>query len=250
VLQPRDLFLLRELHQLRVIDREQARLVAGLRSITRANTRLLMLVRGGYLRHVAVGTVKGGHRYLYVLTRQGAAAVQRPFITVPLKTHAVIAGQPFLEHQLRLNALYLRLWHHPIPVPNVTLDRWRTFTKPLASDVPLIPDAYVEVRTPAGTKAMFVEIDQGTESLRVWRRKAEQYVAFAISGAFPRLFPHPQFRVVVILPTPKRLLTVRACIAGVTTKIFWLTTSESTNGPDFWGPVWHRPQGGPFQSLT
>lgn len=241
VLQPRDLHLLRELHTLRVIDRDQARLVAGLRSVTRANARLLALATAGYLRRVAVGTIKGGHKYLYALTRQGAAAVHLPYISVPLQARAIIAGQPFLEHQLRLNALYIRLRYEPIPHPDVRLVRWTTFQRPLSSEVPLIPDAYAELHTPQGSKAMFVEVDQGTESLRVWRRKIHQYVALAVSGAFPRRFHHQQFRVLVIVPSARRLATVRACIGTVTTKMFWLTTSTAVETPEFWGPVWYRP---------
>lgn len=241
VLQPRDRHLLRELHTLRVMDRDDARLVAGLRSVTRANTRLLGLVTAGFLRRVAVGTLKGGHKYVYALTRQGSAAVQVPYASIPLKTHAVIAGQPFLEHQFRLNALYLCLRYRPIPHPDVRLLRWDTFTRSIAPSVPLIPDAYAEIGTAERSTAMFVEVDQGTESLRVWRRKIDLYVALAVSGVFQSMFRHPQFRVLVIVPTAKRLATLRARIATVTTKIFWLTTSTSVGTPAFWGPVWYRP---------
>ncbi len=41
VLQERDRHLLRELSVMRVIDREQAKIVAGFRSITRVNRRSL-----------------------------------------------------------------------------------------------------------------------------------------------------------------------------------------------------------------
>jgi hypothetical protein len=249
VLQPRDLHLLRELFTLRVIDRDQARVVAGLRSVTRANTRLLALATAGYLRRVAVGTLRGGHKYLYALTRQGAAAVQTPYGTVPLKSHAVIAGQPYLEHQLRLNALSVALRYHPIPHRDVSVRRWVTFTRPLDAQLPLIPDAYVELETPAGTRAMFVEVDLGTESLRVWRRKIDQYITLAVTGVFSRVFHHEQFRVLIIVPTPKRLATVRACIAAVTPKLFWLTTFAATDPSRVWGPVWYRPRDEQPQSL-
>jgi hypothetical protein len=248
VLQPRDVHLLRELHTLRVIDRDQARVVAGFRSVTRANARLLALATAGHLRRVAVGTLKGGHKYLYALARRGAAAAQVSYSAVPLKAHAIIAGQPFLEHQLRLNALYLCLRYGPIPHPDVMLVRWMTFTRPLGT-VPIIPDAYAEVRAPDGTKAMFVEVDQGTESLRVWRRKIDQYVSLAVSDSFPATFHHHQFRVLVIVPTSRRLASLQACIGKVTSKIFWLTTTASIGAPALWGPVWHRPRAGQPQSL-
>ena len=47
VLQERDRHLLKELAVMRVIDREQAKCVAGFGSTTRANNRLLALTRPG-----------------------------------------------------------------------------------------------------------------------------------------------------------------------------------------------------------
>src|SRR5687768_14687295 len=64
VLQGRDHALLREVHQLRVIDREDARALVGFQSRTRANTRLLALVRAGLLTRTPAGTVRGGHKFL------------------------------------------------------------------------------------------------------------------------------------------------------------------------------------------
>ena len=50
VLQARDRKLLQELALMRVIDREQAKTIAGFGSTTRVNARLLALVRAGLLR--------------------------------------------------------------------------------------------------------------------------------------------------------------------------------------------------------
>jgi hypothetical protein len=243
VLQERDLRLLRELHAMRIVDREQAALVGRFGSVTRVNARLLALARAGFLRRVAVGTERGGHKYLYALTRSGARVVALPYADVPLTPHNVIAGQPFLEHQLRLNAVYLRLKHHAIPLSDAGCERWQTFTKPLAANLPLVPDAYIELRTANGIVPIFLEIDRGTESLRVWRGKVEQYVSLAVSGTFARMFSQPQFRVLVIVPSDRRLATLRAGIARATTKIFWLTTTAACDAPGFWDSIWYRPTG-------
>src|ERR1035438_1909447 len=64
IVQPRDLQLLRELGVMRVLDREQARIVAGFQSTTRANTRLLALTRAGLLRRFFLGS-GGGRKALY-----------------------------------------------------------------------------------------------------------------------------------------------------------------------------------------
>jgi hypothetical protein len=246
VLQERDLRLLRELQMMRVLDREQVRVVAGLRSVTRANARLLKLTRIGLLRRVTVGTERGGHKFLYALTPAGARAADVPYSAVPLNTHAIIAGQPFLEHQLRLNALYLRL-RYDSP-PNTTIQRWRTFQQPIAKNLKLIPDAYFELVTKDGLKAMFVEVDRGTESLRIWRGKVNQYLALAVSGQFPQVFGQQQFRVLVVVPSMRRLQTVSRCIAATTTKIFWLAANDSIDREP-WGPIWCRPTDNRPQSL-
>ena len=71
VLQDRDRRLLRELTIMQVLDREQAQVVAGFRSITRANTRLLALTRTGLLKRFYLATVNGGKKAVYSLTKQG-----------------------------------------------------------------------------------------------------------------------------------------------------------------------------------
>ena len=72
ILQPRDLHLLREVAEMRVLDREQAKIVAGFGSTTRANTRLLALVRAGLLRRFFLGTGGGG-------SADSAATIERVF---------------------------------------------------------------------------------------------------------------------------------------------------------------------------
>ena len=55
VVQSRDRRLFEELPVMRVVDREQAKIVAGFGSTTRANARLLALVRAGLLRRFFLG---------------------------------------------------------------------------------------------------------------------------------------------------------------------------------------------------
>src|SRR5690348_5464173 len=73
VLQPRDHTLLEWFDVLPVIDREQTCQLGLFESINRANTRLRQLKGAGLLTSLVVGTVHGGHKYLYARTRLGAA---------------------------------------------------------------------------------------------------------------------------------------------------------------------------------
>ena len=68
ILQDRDMHLMRELAVMRVIDREQAKVVAGFGSTTRANARLLGLSQAGFLRRFFWGTVGGARKALYALS--------------------------------------------------------------------------------------------------------------------------------------------------------------------------------------
>lgn len=247
VLQPRDRQLLTALDRMRVVDREHAKVVAGFCSTTRANTRLLALTRAGLLTRMAVGTVRGGHKFLYSLTPRAARLLDVPYRGA-LRAGTVLAGNLFLEHQLRLNEVYLQCVLRSVP-QGVAIRSWKTFSRPLSSRVPLMPDAYVELATRHGVQPMFVEVDLGTESLGRWRTKVQAYLQLATSGAFATLFGQPQFRVLVLLPSDRRLLTVRRTVSQCTSKIFWFATFESTQGDGLWSACWSRPTGEERRSL-
>ena len=243
VLQPRDYQLLRELGTLRVMDREQAKLMGPFRSTTRANTRLLALTHHGLLIRHAVGTVAGGHKHLYALTPAGARLVDTPYRGRPWSRDALLAGSLGLEHQLRINAVYLLLMRQVIPLPGVRVLQWRSFSHPVSSTVRLIPDGYVELDTPLGVRAWFLEMDRGTESRRTWLAKTHAYMRFAVSGAFTTQFGQGQFGVLVIAPSERRVHSLRTALAGVTKKLFWFASFEVLRADTFWTPLWWRPTG-------
>lgn len=243
VLQDRDRSVLRALGSLRVIDREQARVLGPFTSLTRANTRLLALVNAGLLTRLAVGTVNGGHKFLYARSAAGAKVVGEPYQQPPWNSNSpIIAGQPLLEHQLRLNELYLALLM--APKETLRLADWQVFKRPPFATVPgLMPDAYAVVANDITSRPMFVEMDLATEPLRTWTRKAERYLAAARSGEFPQKFMYEQFGVAVVVPSMRRLETVRKTVASVTTKLFWLTTFASMQQSVIGADVWWRPTG-------
>src|SRR5262249_22469268 len=151
VLQLRDRRLLEELPIMRVIDREQAKLVAGFNSTTRANTRLLALSRVGLLRRCFLGTTAGGSKALYMLSARGYQAVGVPFRGPQRRTDEALIADFFIEHQLRINDIYCALKFRPLPIPGVAFRRWKSFMEPLVPTIRLTPDGYVELETPSGT---------------------------------------------------------------------------------------------------
>lgn len=239
VIQERDLRLFEALETMRVMDREQAKIAGGFHSTTRANARLLALTNAGFLKRAFLGS----RRAVYWLASNSQQRSTQKELT-PREPAAL-----FLRHRLEINRFYLLLKHTAIPVPRWWFVRWQGFQKNLAPAVPLIPDGYFELRSSAGVRACFVEVDLGTEALPVIQRKVQLYLHLATSGEFQTLFQQGQFRVLVIANSERRLQNLRAAIAKLTDKIFWLTTLDSINRERFWSSVWLRPTGDQTQSL-
>lgn len=252
-LQDRDLRLISELSVCRVVDRQQASALAPFTSITRANIRLLQLSRAGLLNRFFVGSRAGGAKALYTMTPKAAVLAEVPFRGIRRSANSMLVGDLFVEHQLSINHIYITVKHRPIPVPDVRFRRWLTFAVPLSPKVPLIPDGYFEIETPSGIRAMFCEVDHGTESLKVWSKKTGHYLHLATSGEFQQLFGQPQFRVLVVTLTSRRLQTIRKTVARLTGKVFWFHNFEAinsfANGGGFWSPAWLRPDGEQSQPL-
>jgi hypothetical protein len=243
VIQERDRQLLRELAVMRVIDREQAKIVAGFGSTTRVNTRLLALTRAGLLRRFFLGTTAGGAKALYALSPKGAEFVGAPVRGPQRRNDAALIGDFFVEHQLAVNGIYCALKSQSISIPGTTLERWLGFSQPLTPGIRLIPDGYIEITTPGGISAAFLEMDLGTESLKVWREKVRNYLLYALSGAFEKEFHQDRFRVLVVAHSERRLRSIRAAVASMTEKVFWFASLESIWERGLFAPVWLRPQG-------
>ena len=240
ILQPRDLHLLREIAEMRVLDREQAKIVVGFGSTTRANARLLALVRAGLLRRFFLGS-GGGRRALYALSEKGAL-----FIGVPVRgprrpQDALLVADYFVGHQLAVNGIYCSLKYGAIPIPQVTFHRWLSFSEPVVSGISLIPDGYVEFMTPSGIVACFLEVDLGHESQTIWKGKAQHYLQLAVSGKYREQFGQDRFRVLVIANSERRLHSIRKTVVEITEKIFWFATLAFAD-TGFFTPVWYRPK--------
>jgi hypothetical protein len=243
VIQERDRHLLRELAVTRVLDREQAKIVAGFGSTTRANARLLLLTRAGLLRRFFLGTSGGGKKALYALSAKGAQLVDVPLRGPRRRKDESLATDVFVQHQIIVNQIYCSLKYRAIPVAGVTFRRWIAFHQPLTSGLRLIPDGYVELVTPARIAAMFLEVDLGNESLTVWKEKVRNYLQFALSGECEREFGQNRFRVLVLVNSERRLLSIRNAVSAATDKLFWFASLESIDRDSIFASVWLRPKG-------
>jgi len=250
VVQARDRKLFSELGVMRLADREQAKTAAGFTSTTRANARLLALTRAGYLERTFIGSIAHGRKAVYRLSPEGAAQAAADVGEAVPRRIGTGPSQLFAEHQLLVNEVYLTVRHRPIPRAGVALVRWVSFREPLSRAVPLVPDGYFELAAAEMVRAAFVEVDLGTESLAVWKRKTRLYLNFAISGEFAQTFGQAQFRVLVVASSERRAEAIRAVVRQTTDKVFWFSSFDVINRDGFWSPVWLRPRLDQRQSLV
>lgn len=249
ILQERDRHIFRELAVMRVVDSEQAKIVGGFGSISRTNRRLRALTQAGFLRRFFLGTASAGRKAIYALGEKGAFAAHVPHRSLRRRRNEIVATDYFVQHQLAVNAVYSNLKYRPIPVGEVSFHRWLAFFRPLAENLPLIPDGYVELTTPQGVLGHFLEVDLGNESGAVWRMKTENYLKLAISGDVEQLIGQRRFRVLVLANSERRVRSIRAVVSKTVEKIFWFATLEATQGDGFFAPVWLRPRGDAWGTL-
>jgi Replication-relaxation len=249
LLQGRDLHLLGELSLLRIIDREQAKVVAGFHSTTRANARLLALTNAGLLNRYFVGTVAGGKKAIYHLSSRGAKLVQVPRRGPRRRRDEVVTTDFFVEHQLGINEIYCLAKHRPIPLEESAFARWESFAKPIDSAASLIPDGFLVVNGSLASMAAFLEFDLGHENLRIWRAKIQSYLRYALSGEFESRFGLNRFRVLVVTPSETRRDAIRRTVATLTNKIFYFATMPSVRHHGLWAHTWLRANGNEPVSL-
>lgn len=242
ILQERDRRLLAELATMRIIDRELAKVVVGFRSTTRANTRLLKLTRSGLLNRFFVGSVGAGRKAIYTLSKRGGLLAETEHRPISRSHGKTLVSDLYVDHQMRINEVYCTVKFRRLPLATRFVG-WRAFHEALSQHSRLVPDGYFELHSPAGTPPMFLEVDLGHQSMRVLEQKARQYLHLAVSGDFTRLFRKPQFRVLVITTSPRRLAKIRSVIAKQTDKVFWLSDFQTINRAGFWSACWLRPSG-------
>jgi len=101
--------------------------------------------------------------------------------------------------------------------PEICLDRfspeWEL--RPMRpADVHVVPDAIVSLSRPVVTGerrcVWIVEVDNTTERIAVWRRKAAQYAELRSRG---RLYGYPDWRLLAIVPSLRRARSVSAAVS-------------------------------------
>jgi hypothetical protein len=218
-------------------------------SVTRANAVLLRLVRHDYLTRRLQPTVRGSRRQTYVVGPRGlelleGASEQHQRTRRGWRE----ASDLFVEHRLLVNDLRLVLHH--TRTAGYELRRWVGETELRRMNLGVVPDGFAEYHIDGKSFCIFLEADNGTETLGRWRLKVTQYRDLAFSGRFHTEFAREYFRVLVLLPGGRRLESVRREVSRQTHQLFWFTTFDELQTSGLFAPIWRRPAGKGSLSLT
>ena len=249
LLQKRDFWLFNTLSVLRIVDKQQAALLAGFNSSSRVNQRLLKLRQAGLLKRFFFVSAAGGKKAIYCLTKNSADLIGVRLNAIHRPSDSFLIGDKFVAHQLCINDVYCA-----VAIRRHSTDPqaagFRLFSKPVSTSIPLVPDAYFEINTESFIRPMFLEVDLGTERLSIWNEKIKQYLNLATSGEFERLFARPRFSVLVVTTSERRMHSLREHIRKITPKLFYFTTLQAIKEQGFWQSIWFRPEGEQNRPLT
>jgi hypothetical protein len=234
VLQDRDREILRILGILRVATRQQLQGLSGFNSRSRSSARLSALVDAGYLHRDFIGTIKGGRLAVYmqptnrIRPRNGPAGLE-----AALNHHLAVADVYCLTQ--------IRLRTHP----DTRFD-WTTPELPKASGI--IPDGTFTLATSDKATTCYLEVDLGTEGHEVWKGKIDRYLSLARSVQVTAPTAD-RFRVLIVVPSVRRLESLRTLISKATDKLFWLTTLQQIKSEGLFASIWLRPRSAELLSL-
>jgi predicted transcriptional regulator len=243
----RDITLLKHLTEAKLLDREQIQLLLDFKSITRVNDRLLRLHAAGLLHRYFLGTRAGGRKAIYGLSKRGANTIGHATLWKLQRTEdELLVAEAFVEHQLAVNWCWISMKSGPSP----NLERFVCFNEPISPAVSLTPDGYAELNTPSGVQAVFLEVDLGNETSRVWDRKVELYLKLATLGEFERLFHQQRFKVAIVCTSERRIESLRRTVRKHTAKLFYFSLLQTTKREGFRAPLWLRPEGDARESIA
>lgn len=236
----RDLVLLRALVEAKLLDREQIQKLLDFGSVTRVNERLSRLHAAGLLHRYFLGTLAGGRKAIYGISQRGSNAIGRGKVwKLQRSEDELLVGEAFVEHQLAVNWCWISMKC----VASPSLIRFVRFNEPIAPSVPLTPDGYAELETPNGTQAVFLEVDFGNETSRIWARKTELYLKLATHGDFERIFHQQRFKIAVVCTSERRIESLRRTVSNQTNKIFYFSLLKAIKRDGVAATHWLRPEG-------
>lgn len=260
----RDLELLRALNRYRLLKTSQVRrlLFAATFDLQVARRRLKLLYQNGYVERVTPLLLpgKGSAEEVYELARAGEEVLQSLGDEV-VSFASDEVKRLFVEHTLAVSEFRLKLElglrGHPVVelerfTPDCELKRQlrRGGVHPLRGEgLVLFPDAVIILRGKGELAAerglYFLEVDMGSESLKVLQEKAAAYDLYRRRRMQRGFGDFGTFRVLLETASRQRAENIRRSLAGSAgEELVWVAETSQVNERAILGePIWVDSQG-------
>jgi len=255
ILQPRDKDIICAVYEYRYLSRDQIQRLVSFHCVTKANIRLRKLYDCHFLSRLFLPTSLGSSKAIYFLGNKGIDIVTEilgidPLIVRKEQKQASQVKDLFLNHHINLNEVRIAFTKAIQEHPTMKLERWIDDHHCLQEydrhgsgqrvKRAFRPDGYFRFWHKERLYSYFVELDMATMSHQRFQAKVKEYVEFARSGHYQKIFRVQYFRVLVIAPSVQRMINLKKTVEAVTDKIFWFTTLKKITSDDSFGPIWLR----------
>jgi hypothetical protein len=255
VLQPRDRKILGAAYSFRILSREQIETLFNFKCTRRVNSRLRKLYDNHYLSRSFLPTVRGSAKAIYYLGPKGIPVasedlgVDTKLIKQKHKAISKLKGL-FLKHALELNDIRIAFSIGLKKQPDMKLERWindydckQEYRAPgLGKDITkrFRPDGYLRFYYHDNPFGFFLEYDRSTMTLGRFTAKVRSYIEFQNLEYYRHRFGLPEFRVLVITKTGKRLNNLKRTVETVDKSTFRFTTIDQIRPSTIFNPIWLR----------
>ena len=235
----RDRRLLDLVSRCRLLSRDQIMRTAPFSSLTRANTRLALLVQEGLLSRKLLPSYpgKGGAQALYFSGPKGAGI---DLIVLARRSRQVRRWDlRYVGHVLAANEVLTALIAALTAAGDASLLAFKTEPelRELLIDRALVPDGWIAWAQGGRRFNVFLEVDLHNEGLTEWRTKVVNYLGYADAGLHAELFGYRSFRVLVIAKSAARQANLRR-IAQAAGPLFLFGQLAHVSLETVLGPAW------------
>ena len=273
-IQARDIQILETLYNYRFLTTSQ---IAALFFNTkkRAEHRLRKLYDANLVDRIFRPVIVGSAETIYVLGRDGVTLLSRETGTdtaeiSDIRLNAAKLKPFFLDHFIDINQVRVALtsaseinnynmlfWKYENELKNkneqglLIADKVKDPENP-GQRIPVAPDAFFGLETPAGRAYFFLEVDRATMTNTRFKRKMTGYARYWLDGVYQEKWGYKTFRVLTTT-TAKRLPNLLETTSQLREKqllsIFHFTDRDNITPERLFSEIWRVPGDGQNKSL-
>jgi hypothetical protein len=238
----RDHSVLAYISRFRLLSRDQLMALAPFGSLTRANTRLAILMRAGLLarKQLPLYPGHGSAQALYYLTAKCGGLVETDSAELAQRQRQIGRwDMRQIEHVRAANQVLINLVAAIEGSSNTSLDSFRTEPelRRIFLERSLVPDGWISWSANGQRFNCFLEIDLHHEGLKEWRKKILEYRSYAESGLNQELFGFRFFRILVLAKSRVRLNNLRQ-VAAEAGQLFGFAQIDQIDSRNILDAIW------------